>query len=77
MTTTSAAPLGAVRRQSAGSPAAGMSGIEACWLCGTRQPAASMVADGGPACADVRWYCADTQSCTHRWTRAPQSLRTR
>ncbi len=33
-----------------------------------RQPASSMVADGGSACVDVRWYCQDTRSCTERWT---------
>jgi hypothetical protein len=27
-----------------------------------------MVADGGSACADVRWFCRDIQGCTDRWT---------
>jgi hypothetical protein len=27
-----------------------------------------MVADGGAACSDVRWYCQDAQQCTWRWT---------
>jgi hypothetical protein len=27
-----------------------------------------MVADGGSACHDVRWYCRDTGGCTQRWT---------
>ena len=27
-----------------------------------------MVADGGSACADVRWYCLDKRGCTERWT---------
>jgi hypothetical protein len=26
------------------------------------------VADGGSACADVRWYCLDKRDCTERWT---------
>lgn len=42
--------------------------VQSCWLCGTRLPAREMVADGGSACADVRWYCADTRRCTERWT---------
>jgi hypothetical protein len=33
-----------------------------------RMPADQMVADGGSACADVRWYCLDTWGCTERWT---------
>jgi hypothetical protein len=40
-----------------------------CWMCGIRLPAGQMVADGGSACADVRWYCLDTRGCTDRWTR--------
>ena len=39
-----------------------------CWLCGTRQLTSLMVADGGAACADVRWYCQDSGACTSRWT---------
>jgi hypothetical protein len=27
-----------------------------------------MVPDGGQACADIRWCCKDTRSCTQRWT---------
>jgi len=42
--------------------------VQSCWLCGTRLPAREMVADGGRACADLRWYCADTRRCTERWT---------
>jgi hypothetical protein len=30
-----------------------------------------MVADGGSACADVRWYCLDMRGCTERWTSRP------
>jgi hypothetical protein len=39
-----------------------------CSLCGTALPVGVMVADGGQACADIRWYCQDAQSCTERWT---------
>ena len=42
--------------------------IESCWMCGIRLRADQMVADGGPACPDVRWYCLDTRGCTQRWT---------
>jgi hypothetical protein len=37
-------------------------------MCGIRLPAHQMVADGGSACLDVRWYCRDTWGCTRRWT---------
>src|SRR5262249_56462002 len=37
-------------------------------LCGIRLPADHMVADGGSACTDVRWYCLDKRGCTERWT---------
>jgi len=42
--------------------------VTSCWMCGIRLPVGSMVADGGSACADVRWYCLDTRGCTDRWT---------
>jgi hypothetical protein len=42
--------------------------VRSCWLCGIRLPASQMVADGGSACHDVRWYCSDTWGCTRRWT---------
>ena len=41
--------------------------VQACWLCGIRLPADHMVADGGSACADVRWYCRDIRACAGRW----------
>ena len=41
---------------------------ESCWLCGIRLSVGKMMADGGSACADVRWYCLDTRACTERWT---------
>jgi hypothetical protein len=47
---------------------AGPGTIQACWLCGIRLPGDHMVADGGSACADVRWYCLDKRGCTERWT---------
>jgi hypothetical protein len=42
-----------------------------CVLCGTLLPISLMVPDGGRACADIRWYCKDTRSCTERWTAPP------
>jgi len=39
-----------------------------CSLCGITLPLGLMVPDGGRACADIRWYCKDAQSCTERWT---------
>ncbi len=47
---------------------AGAGAVQQCWLCGIRLPADHMVADGGGACADVRWYCLDKRGCTERWT---------
>jgi hypothetical protein len=47
---------------------AGPGAVQPCWLCGIRLPAEHMVADGGSACSDVRWYCLDKQACTERWT---------
>ena len=56
-------------------PAAGPGGnhlrpLEAaqCALCGIASPLGLLVPDGGGACADIRWYCKDTKSCTERWT---------
>jgi hypothetical protein len=42
-----------------------------CSLCGAELPKGLMMPDGGGACADVRWYCKDTRSCTDRWTARP------
>lgn len=50
---------------------ASATGIRSCWICGIRLPVERMVADGGSACADVRWYCRDMRACTQRWTRQP------
>ena len=47
-----------------GEPAA----VRTCWMCGIRLPAGQMMADGGSACPDLRWYCRDTWGCTRRWT---------
>ncbi len=69
MTLSPVTPLGAELPQADGTAAQQFAGTHACWLCGTKQPAASMVPDGGRACADVYWYCADTLACTQRWTR--------
>jgi hypothetical protein len=42
--------------------------VRSCWMCGIRLPVRQLVADGGTACPDVRWYCRDTWGCTQRWT---------
>jgi hypothetical protein len=42
--------------------------VRSCWMCGIRLPVGQLVADGGTACPDVRWYCRDTWACTQRWT---------
>jgi hypothetical protein len=42
--------------------------VKSCWLCGIRLYPGQLVADGGSACADVRWYCLDMRACTERWT---------
>ena len=47
---------------------AGPGAVQPCWLCGIRLPADHMMADGGSACTDVRWYCLDKRGCTERWT---------
>ena len=39
-----------------------------CALCGIELSIISLVPDGGPGCAQVRWYCRDIVSCTERWT---------
>ena len=39
-----------------------------CSLCGIALPTSLLVPDGGQACADIRWYCQDAESCTERWT---------
>ena len=70
MTTTSARSAGAGLHEAAGSAALRFTGTQACWLCGIQLPPTSMVPDGGPACADVQWYCADILTCTRRWTQA-------
>jgi hypothetical protein len=44
--------------------------VAQCSLCGIALPLGLLVPDGGPACADVRWYCKEAKSCTERWTAA-------
>jgi hypothetical protein len=41
--------------------------VKTCWMCGIRLSADQMIADGGSACPDLRWYCRDTWACTERW----------
>jgi hypothetical protein len=48
--------------------AAAGTAVESCWMCGIRLPVSRLVADGGSACADVRWYCQDMRGCVERWT---------
>ena len=57
-----AAPAGRGKAVPAGSA------TEECWLCGARLATYMLMADGGSACADVRWYCRDARECTGRWT---------
>lgn len=45
--------------------------VTTCWMCGIRLSAGQMVADGGSACPDLRWYCLDMRGCTERWTSRP------
>ncbi len=40
-------------------------------MCGIRLPTSQMLADGGHACNDLRWYCLDARACTERWTSRP------
>jgi hypothetical protein len=44
--------------------------VAQCSLCGIALPLGLLVPDGGPGCADIRWYCKDAKSCTERWTTA-------
>ena len=44
-----------------------------CSMCGIALPLGLLVPDGGPGCADIRWYCKDAKSCTERWTTARPS----
>jgi hypothetical protein len=41
---------------------------ERCWMCGVRLPVTQMLADGGSACRNLRWYCLNVRECTGRWT---------
>jgi hypothetical protein len=42
--------------------------IEPCWMCGSHLPVTQLLADGGGACKNLRWYCLDVRVCTERWT---------
>jgi hypothetical protein len=53
---------------------AGPTVVRSCWICGIRLPIDHMVADGGSACADIRWYCRDMRACTERWTSHPADV---
>jgi len=56
-------------------PAASQAAVVSCWLCGIRLPQDQMMADGGSACDDIRWYCKGTRACTERWTQTPRQAR--
>jgi len=49
---------------------AGAASSAQCALCGIARPLGLLVPDGGQACADIRWYCKDSKSCTERWVAA-------
>lgn len=49
--------------------------VVSCWMCGIRLQQHQMLADGGSACGDIRWYCKDTRTCTERWTSAQRRSR--
>src|SRR5215467_11047044 len=57
------------------SPLARRTAVVSCWLCGIRLHQNQMVADGGNACPDLRWYCKDIQACTGRWSSAQRQKR--
>jgi len=63
-------PRLALPERSAAAPRDWLRPLEAaqCSMCGIALPLALLVPDGGQACADIRWYCKDAQSCTERWT---------
>ena len=44
--------------------------VAQCTMCGIALPLGLLIADGGQACANIRWYCKDAKSCTERWTAA-------
>jgi len=48
--------------------------VVSCWLCGIHRHKQQMVPDGSSACADIRWYCKDSQACTERWTSSRHQL---
>ena len=49
--------------------------VVSCWMCGIRQYSSQMLADGGAACDDIRWYCKDPEGCTERWISARHQAR--
>jgi len=48
--------------------------VVSCWLCGIHLHKQQMLPDGSSACADIRWYCKDTQACTERWTSSRRQM---
>lgn len=55
--------------------AARRSAVVSCWMCGIHLHQSQMVADGGSACDDVRWYCKDARACSERWVSARREAR--
>jgi hypothetical protein len=49
--------------------------VVSCWMCGIHLHSGQMLADGGTACDDIRWYCTDHRTCTERWTSARRRAR--
>lgn len=49
--------------------------VVSCWLCGINLHNQQMIPDGSSVCADIRWYCKDTQACTDRWTSSRHPMR--
>ncbi len=49
--------------------------VVSCWMCGIHLHSSQMLADGGTACDDIRWYCQDHRACTERWITARRHSR--
>ena len=49
--------------------------VVSCWMCGIHLHQNQMMADGGSACDDLRWYCKDARACNDRWISARRQAR--
>ncbi len=63
-----------IRTSSAERSVATRGSAASCWLCGINLHEQQLVPDGSSACADIRWYCKDTQACTERWTSSRRQM---